>query len=249
MEIPGKVALVTGAARRVGKAIALALAREGAHVVVHYQASANAASEVAEEIEALGVGALAVRADLTQASDIASLVDQAVAHFGRIDILVNSAASFVRRPFLELSEAEWDAVLGLNLKAPFQLSQRVARVMLASQGEEPVRGKIINIADLAGLRPWREYPAHSVAKAGLIMLTRVMALALAPAIQVNAIAPGAVLLPEGTSPERQQRVVAATPLGRLGSPDDVARTVVFLIEGSDFITGETIVVDGGRLLK
>jgi len=249
MEIPGKVALVTGAARRVGKAIALALAREGAHIVVHYHTSAQAALEVVGEIEALGVRALAVQADLSQSRDINALVDQSVAHFGRVDILVNNAASFVRRPFLEVSEAEWDAVLALNLKAPFLLSQRVARVMLASSSQDPVRGKIINLADLAGLRPWREYPAHSVAKAGLIMLTRVMALALAPHIQVNAIAPGAVLLPEGWSLQHRRRVVAATPLGRLGTPDDVAETVIFLVRGSDFITGETIVVDGGRMLR
>ncbi len=248
MEPLGKVALVTGAARRVGRAIALALAREGAHVVVHYHTSAEAAWEVVEKIKGLSVEALALQADLTRADEIAGLVDRAVSRFGRIDILVNSAASFLRRPFLELTEEEWEEVLRLNLTAPFLLSQRVARVMLTT-GEGPVGGKIINIADLAGLRPWREYPAHSVAKAGLIMLTRVMALALAPHIQVNAVAPGAVLLPEGSTAEGQERVIAATPMGRLGSPEDVAATVIFLIKGSDFITGETIVVDGGRSLR
>ncbi len=243
MNLTGKVALITGGAVRVGKAISLGLARAGADVVVNYHTSVAAAAETVAEIEALGRSALAIQADVSQVNQVGAMVRRAQGVFGRIDVLVNSASTFVRAPFLDITEADWDLALGVNLKGAFLCAQRVAPVMQA-QGV----GKIVNISDLSGLRPWPQYIPHSVAKAGLIMLTQALALALAPTIHVNAVVPGAVLLPEDWPEERTNRVIEATPLKRLGSPEDVMQAVLFLIT-ADYVTGETIVVDGGRMLR
>jgi pteridine reductase len=241
MVLRDKIAVVTGAAHRVGKEVALALAAAGAHVVVHYFRSAGA-QETAAEIQRLGVRATTVQADLAQPDGAQTLMAAAEAAFGGVDVLVNSAANMLPGSVLDLSRAAWQAALDLNLTAPFFCAQAAARSMLARGG-----GAIVNIADLGGMRPWARYPAHSVSKAGLLMATQVLAKALAPAIRVNAVAPGPVLKPDGWDEARWQGVASHTLLKRAGSGYDVARATLFLIE-ADYITGETLVVDGGRLI-
>ncbi len=242
MELEGKVALVTGAAKRLGRRLALALAERGAEVAVHYHASEREAQELLAQLKRAGGKPIAVPGDLSQAADVARIVEAAMQAFGRIEILVNSAAIFYRTPFATLTEADWDRVLGVNLKGPFLLCRRVGEIMLR-QG----RGKILNLADIGGMKVWAEYLPYSVSKAGLIALTQGLAKALAPAVQVNAIAPGTVLLPEGTPPEEQERAIRRIPLARLGSPEDIVRAAVYLLE-SDFVTGEVLTVDGGQRL-
>lgn len=242
MDIDGKVALVTGAAKRVGRSIALALAERGAELVVHYHGSEREAHDVLARAKQLGGKPVAARADLANAADIDALVETAVRAFGRIDILVNSAAVFYRTPIATLTEADWDRFLTVNLKAPFLLCRR-AGALMSRQGS----GKIVNVADIAGTKVWAEYIPYSVSKAGLLALTTGLAKALAPAVQVNAIAPGTVLLPDGSSAEERVRALARVPLQRLGSPEDIARAAVYLIQ-SDFVTGEVLTVDGGQRL-
>ncbi|MCS6863187.1 MAG: SDR family NAD(P)-dependent oxidoreductase, partial [Abditibacteriales bacterium] len=194
MTLEGRVALVTGAAVRVGRAIAHALARRKAKVVVHYHTSERAAREVVSEIEALGQQAVAFPADLSQSQQVEALVDESLRTFKRIDILVNNAAIFYRTPFLSASEEDWDRHLDLNLKGVFLCCKAVAPAMLAQGG-----GRIINIADIAGVRPWADYVPYCVSKAGVIALTQGLAKALAPTVLVNAVAPGTVLFPESYS--------------------------------------------------
>jgi pteridine reductase len=240
MELNSKVAVVTGAAHRVGKAVALALAQAGAHVVVHYHRSAQHIPATVDAIQALGVQAVAVQANLVDPAGVETLFAAAEAAFGGVDVLVNSAANMEPGDVLTLTRADWQRSLDLNLTAPFFCAQRAAPSMLARGG-----GAIVNIADLAGLRPWARYPAHSVSKAGLIMATQVLAKALAPHIRVNAIAPGPVIKPEEWGDEHWHTLGQRTLLKRTGSGYDVARAAIFLLE-ADFITGETLVVDGGR---
>lgn len=236
---PGnRVALVTGGAVRVGRAITLALADAGLDVVVGYHGSAAAAREVVAEVGAGGRSALAVRADLSTSVGARQLAVAATAAWGRLDLLVNNASTFFATPFEEVGEEEWDQVMAVNLKAPFLLIQATAAALAAS------RGNVVNIVDLSAMRPWSRYPHHSVSKAALAHLTRVAARSLAPRVRVNAIAPGSVLPEEGTTPEAVRAAAARIPLGGWGSPEDVARTVLFL-DRSPFMTGEVVVVDGG----
>jgi NAD(P)-dependent dehydrogenase (short-subunit alcohol dehydrogenase family) len=186
---------------------------------------------------------MALKGDITQSADVDAVVQHSIDRFGRIDILVNNASNYYKTPFDTLTEAQWDDLVGTNLKGTFLVCKRVADEMLKAGS-----GKIINLADWAGFRPYKDYIPYCVAKAGVIALTKALAKTLAPHIQVNAIAPGPVMLPEDFSDSLRQAVVRATPLKRLGSASDVARTVVFLVEGSDFITGAIIPVDGGRLI-
>ncbi|HSB71273.1 MAG TPA: SDR family oxidoreductase [Candidatus Methylomirabilis sp.] len=242
MEIEGKVAVVTGAAKRVGRSIALALAERGAELVIHYRESEREAQEVLALAKRAGGKPVAVRADLSIATDTARIIQTAMQAFGRIEILVNNAAIFFRTPFEKLTERDWDRFLDVNLKAPFLLCRQAGEIMLR-QG----RGKIINLADVAGMRAWAEYIPYSVSKAGVISLTQGLAKALAPAVQVNAIAPGAVLLPEETTSDEREQAIRRIPLRRLGSPEDVVRAAVYLIE-NDFVTGEVLAMDGGQHL-
>jgi pteridine reductase len=239
----GKVALVTGAARRVGKAIALAFADRGAHVVITYNSSGAEALATLGEVEARGLQGLALQGNITHSGDVDAIVRQVIERFGRIDILVNNASNYYKTPFETLTEEQWDDLVGTNLKGTFLVSKRVGDEMLKTGA-----GKIINLADWAGFRPYKDYLPYCVAKAGVIALTTALAKTLAPHIQVNAVAPGPVLLPEDFSDTLRQAIVQATPLKRIGTPDDIAKTVVFLVEGSDFITGAVIPVDGGRLI-
>ncbi|MBI2486414.1 MAG: 3-oxoacyl-ACP reductase FabG [Deltaproteobacteria bacterium] len=244
MDIKNKVALVTGGAKRVGRTIALELAEHGANLVINYNSSKKEADEIVELIRKTGRKAIAVKADVSKADEVAKLVDVALNKFERVDILMNNAAIFFKTPFLEITEEDWDLFMNVNLKSAFLCSQKVAKVML-----ERGSGKIINIADAAGgIKGWKSYIPYSVSKAGLIMLTKTMAKALAPNIHVNAIAPGPVLLPENYSEKEKKRAIESTLLKRLGSPEDIAKAVIFLVK-SDYITGETITVDGGNLIS
>ena len=240
MELRDKVAVVTGAAHRVGKAIAVALAQAGAHVVVHYFRAAEHVPGTIAELQALGVQAVAVQADLSRPEGIDAVFGAAEAAFGGLDLLVNSAAIMETSDVLTLTPADWQRSLDLNLTSPFFCAQRAAHSMRARGG-----GAIVNIADMSGLQPWARYPAHSVSKAGLIMATQVLAKALAPDIRVNAIAPGPVVKPDEWSDEHWHALGQRTLLKRTGSGYDVARAAIFLLE-ADFITGHTLVVDGGR---
>lgn len=235
------VALITGGAVRVGRAITLGLAGAGYDVVVNYHTSDGPAHAVAREVEALGRRAVLAPGDVSDESEVEGIANRVRGEFDRLDLLVNNASLFVDTPLLEIAADEWDRVMAVNLKGPFLMVKATADLL------RQARGRVVNLVDLSAFQPWVEHPHHSVSKAGLLHLTRVMAKALAPHIRVNAIAPGAVLLPEGYGEKEERRSRERAALGRLGSPEDVVRTVLFL-ERSDFITGEVIVVDGGRLL-
>ncbi|MFH1857843.1 MAG: SDR family oxidoreductase [Candidatus Omnitrophota bacterium] len=243
MRIQGSVALVTGSADRIGRAIALALAEKGAHVVIHYRRSAQAAKETVRACQRCGVRAIAIRADLTRAREVGRLFREIRSRFKRLDILINNAALFSKTPFFRCRESDWDLTLDTNLKGSFLCAQSAARLMVKKGC-----GKIINIADWSGIRPYTNYLPYCVSKAGVIALTKALALELAPKIQVACIAPGPVLLPKHFTKEEAKSIKGKLPLKRIGSPQDIAQTVLFLLEGTDFITGSTIVVDGGELI-
>jgi pteridine reductase len=240
--LAGRVALVTGAGRRVGRAIALALGARGMQVVVHFNGSRTGADETARLITAAGGQAIVEQADLTQLAAADGLVDRAVAWRGALAALVNSAAIMVRTPVGETGESDWDTMFAINVRAPYFLSQRAAPALAAAQGA------IVNIADLAAFESWPAYVPHGMTKAAVVQMTRAMALALAPGVRVNAVAPGVVLLPEGWSEEGAEHLRSTTPLRRLGSPEDVAQAVVFLLEAR-YVTGEVVRVDGGRHIR
>ncbi|PYU36090.1 MAG: short-chain dehydrogenase [Acidobacteria bacterium] len=238
VNLQGQVALVTGAGRRIGRAIALRLAAEGARMVVHYRNSRSEAEAVAAEIVRSGGEAVCIQAELTGTAEINRLFQGIEQSFGRLDILVNNAAIFAPTPVGRTHEAQWDAILDTNLKAQFFAAQ-CAAPLLAQSG----RGRIINFASLGGLQAWPKYTAYSVSKAGVIMLTRCLARALAPAVTVNAIAPGTISFPED-APEIADRAIRGAPLRRTGSAEDITNAVVYLI-GAGFVTGQVLVVDGG----
>ena len=235
-----RVALVTGAAKRLGKAIALRLATDGADLIIHYRESQKEAQETVAEVKKLGRRAFAVRADLTNDSEIKRLFAQTREHFGRLDILVNSAANFIETPFASITESDWDRALDSNLKAYFFCAQAAAPALKSSQGV------IINFADIGGILGWPGFIPHSISKAGVLMLTRTLAKELAPEVRVNAIAPGTITMP-GDPPEWQEDFINRAPLRRTGSPADIADAVSFLVNAK-FITGHTLIVDGGRTL-
>lgn len=249
MELKGKVALVTGASRRVGKAIALALAGEGTGIVLHYGSSARVAEETAAEIRELGVPVWPLQADLTRPPEIQALFARISAEPGRLDLLVNSAASFESKPFDEITAADWDRVLALNLRAPFLCTQAAARLMGVTPRPEGESALVVNLVDLSGVLAWRQYAHHGVSKAGLAHLTKLAARELAPAVRVNAVLPGAVLPPPGVdeASETWRRTWRRLPLARPGSPEAVGRAVVFLAR-ADFITGAVLPVEGGERL-
>ncbi len=244
MDLRGKVALVTGAGRRVGRAIALALADRGASIAVHYRSSRAEAEELVEEIAHRGPRAQACYADLESVTQIDAMVAAVIEKFGAIDVLVNSASVFYRKPLDQITERDWDANLNTNLKAPFFLS-RAAGLAMRGRGA----GKIVNIGDWAGIRPYNNYLPYTVSKTGILGLTRALAKALAPEVQVNCVALGPVLAPPDYGPDEIARLVGGTLTRKMGSPEDVARAVLFFCEGTDFATGATLVLDGGRLLK
>jgi pteridine reductase len=241
MELRGRWALVTGAAKRIGRVVALELAGRGANVVVHYNSSAADAEATVSSLRALGVQAVSLRADLADAAQVRGLAEDAETQTGGLALLVNSASNYLRTPFDAISEADWDASLDVNLKAPFLLAWTIGRAMRA-RGE----GCIVNVTDWAGDRPYRQYLPYCVSKGGLITLTKALAKELAPTVRVNAVSPGPVMPPDEFGPDQLAAIRRATPLARIGTPEDVARAIRFLAEEADFSTGSVLHVDGGR---
>jgi NAD(P)-dependent dehydrogenase (short-subunit alcohol dehydrogenase family) len=237
--LEGQVALVTGAAKRIGRSIALRLAADGADVVVNYATSKKEAANVVREIRDAGRRAIPIQADVSRASDVKKLFAAAVRQFKRLDILVNNAGTFFGADFESLTVAQWDHILDVNLKSQFLCAQCAAPIM-RKQG----RGRIINLASLGGLLAWPKYTHYCVSKAGVVMLTRCLARAFAPEILVNAIAPGTIQFP-GEPPDEEY--IRRVPLHRTGTGDDIAEAAAYLVT-SDFITGQILVVDGGRAL-
>jgi pteridine reductase len=242
MILRGRVALVTGAGRRLGRAIAEGLGARGMRVAVHYNVSAAGARETVAAIVAAGGDAVAFGADLSRADAIDRLTGEVAAGLGAIDALVNSAAVMERTPFGSVTAEAWDAMFALNLRAPFLLTQAAAPHLARA------RGAVVNIADLAAFETWPAYVPHGISKAGVVQMTRALARTMAPHVRVNAVAPGAVLLPDEWNEESAERLASTTPLHRLGSPADVVAAVAYLLE-ADYVTGETLVVDGGRHVR
>lgn len=240
--LTGKWALITGAGRRVGAAIARALHGAGAGVAIHHRASGQAAGELARELNAIRPGsALVVAADLHETARLPELVSGVVARAGRLDVLVNNASSFYPTPLATLTESQWDDLVGTNLKAPLFLAQAALPHLSAT------RGVIINIVDIHAMRPLRDHAAYGAAKAGLGFLTRALARDLAPAIRVNGVAPGAILWPdEGIADGTRESVLRQIPLKRVGDPADIAGCVLYLVQDATYVTGQVIAVDGGR---
>ncbi|MFB3072202.1 MAG: SDR family oxidoreductase [bacterium] len=241
MTLHEKVALVTGSAKRIGRAVANALADRGVHQAVHYRTSKTEADEAVELFRVLGVEAESFQADLSQVKEVEALASEVLKRFGRLDILVNNASVFFPSPLGEVTDIQWDTLINTNLKGPFFLAQKVGLAMKAAVG-----GTIINIGDWAAERPYAGYLPYCISKAGVVAMTKGLAKALAPEVRVNCINPGPVMLPEDLSEAEKEEVMRKTPLQRTGSPADIANAVVFLCEGTDFMTGAVITVDGGR---
>jgi pteridine reductase len=242
VELAGQVALVTGAARRVGRAIARELAQAGAHVLVHHHTAP--AEEVVAELRSYGMEAHAVQADLSKPAGVSALFEGLQRHFTRLDILVNSASNFQKRRLMEVTLEEWRETMDTNLTAPFLCTQAAVRLM---QAQTPRGGVIINICDKGALDPWPDYAHHGISKAGLLALTKVTAASLGPDIRANAIIPGLVMKPDTMPEERWLRFAEAVPVGRPGSAEDVGRAVVYLA-GERYLNGVVLHVDGGENL-
>ncbi len=238
--LAGRVALVTGGAKRIGRAVALRLAGEGADVVIHYNRSKSEAEDAAAEIAKLGRKGVVLQADLCSVQEIKRLFQQTAERFGRLDILVNSAANFLPASVEDTTEKIWDTALDSNLKAPFFCAQAAAPLLTQT------RGVIINFADIGGILPWPGYIPHCASKAGVIMLTKCLAKALAPEVRVNAIAPGTITM-SGDPTEWEADFIRRAPLHRTGTPDDVAEAVSYLVHAK-FVTGQVLILDGGRTL-
>lgn len=237
-----KVALVTGSGRRLGRQIAIALSEAGFDIVLNYNQSKDEAVKTLNRIKEIGREAIAIRADITKSNQVRKMVEKAIEKFGYIDVLVNNAAIFPKPvKFWEIDDELWDRVIDTNLKGQFLCSREVVKFML-----ERKKGKVINIASLGGLQVWTEHIAYNVAKAGLIMLTKAMAKALAPYITVNAVAPGTIIIPGEETGEIKHIPEYKIPLRKYGKPSDITDVVVFLATRGDYITGQVIFVDGGR---
>jgi pteridine reductase len=235
-----RVALVTGAGKRLGRAVALRLAEDGCDVAVHYRSSEAEARAVVGEIEKLGRRGVAIAADLNSVAEIKKLFQETSERFGRLDALVNCAATFVESAFTATTEEDWHASLDSNLKAPFFCAQAATPML------REAHGVIVNFADIGGILGWPGFIPHSISKAGVILMTRALAKELAPEVRVNAIAPGTITMP-GDPPEWERDFIQRAPLKRTGTPTDITDTVLFFVHAT-FITGQTLVVDGGRVL-
>lgn len=240
--LSGRVALVTGAGRRVGRAIAVALGASGMRVIVHYHESVDGARDTAQLIEEAGGMASLARADLSDVTACEQLVDGIVLEHGELHTLVNSAAVMVRTPVGEVDAQRWNDMFAVNVRAPFFLSQRAAQPLRRASGN------IVNIADLAAFETWTGYVPHGMTKSAVVQMTRALAHALAPEVRVNAVAPGVVLLPDDFDAVQAEHLRCTTPLERIGTPVDVAQAVLYLVN-AEFVTGEVIRVDGGRHVR
>ena len=244
--LANRLALVTGAAHRIGAEIARALHAQGADIALHYRHSAAGAEALRQELEARRPNSvLAIAADLGDCQTFPDLMARIQAFLGRLDILVNNASSFYPTPLGEVDEAQWDDLMASNLKGPFFLAQAAAPLLRQSGG------CIVNLVDIHAERPHKDYPVYSIAKAGNAMMVKALARELGPSIRVNGVAPGIILWPEGEDPGQETRgeILSRIVLGRPGSPGDIARAVLFLVQEADYITGQIIAVDGGRTLQ
>jgi len=240
--LAGKAVLITGAARRVGAVLARAMHAAGANIVLHYRSSGDDALALERELNGVRRGsATRVECDLLEVAQLPALATAAARAFGGLDVLINNASTFYPTPVGDITEIDWDDLVGTNLKAPLFLAQAAASAL------HERRGLIINLADIHGMQPLRRYPVYSVAKAGLIMLTRALARELGPHVRVNAVAPGPVMWPEdGLDTALQENIMRKTALKRPGSPEDVARACLFFATQAPYITGQVLAVDGGR---
>lgn len=236
--LAGKVILVTGAAKRIGRGIALRLAAEGARVCIHYDRSEAEARATADECG----GAELLRADLSSVPSITAMYAEVETRLGKLDGLVNNAARFTRFDPLDITEADWDFIHSVNLKGTFFSCQQGAKLMLKQGG-----GRIVNISSLGGIRPWAEHAHYCASKAGLIHLTKALAKAWAPKITVNSVAPG--VIPFADIDERGRQMIAATPAQRGGTPEEIAEAVVYFLKASEFVTGQIMAIDGGLSLR
>jgi len=244
MELQGKTALITGAARRLGRAVALMLASEGMNLVLHYRTSRREAEETRREAERYGVRVELVQSDLEKFSGLRRLIRAALkVSSGRISLLVNNASVFYQTPLGRVREKDWDEIFNVNLKAPFFLAEAIGLGMFRQK-----EGKIINLADWTASRPYSRYLPYCASKAALVSLTQGLAKALAPHVQVNAIAPGPILPAAGSSARENQKIRRRTPLKRFGDPGDIAEAARFLVRSTDFVTGVVLPVDGGNLI-
>ena len=243
--LAGKVALITGGAHRIGARVARLLHAQGVDLALHYRRSASAAKALQQELQGDRSASVAlVQGDLCDTATLPELVAAVEARFGRLDVLVNNASSFYPTPLEQASEAQWDELIGSNLKGPFFLTRAAAALLRAS------RGAVVNLVDIHSQRPLKDHPIYSIAKAGNAMMVKSLARELGPEVRVNGISPGAILWPEqGLSDERKDEILSRTALGRAGSPDDIARALLFLVRDADYITGQIIAVDGGRTLQ
>ena len=236
-----KVAIVTGSGRRLGRQIAIALGENGYNVVVNYNQSLMRAKETVKLIEGFGGSAISIKADVSKRKDVHKMINATVREFGHIDVLVNNAAIFIHSPLKETSEKVWNTTIDINLKGTFLCSQAVALHMLKKKS-----GRIINIASLGGIQPWKEHIPYSVSKAGVIMLTKILAKALAPNIYVNAIAPGTIIIDDEETANTTHMSVKKIPLKKYGKPRDITDMVLYLATTSQYTTGQIFSVDGGR---
>jgi pteridine reductase len=243
--LSGKVALITGAAQRIGARVARLLHAEGADLVLHYNRSAQAAEALRQTLEQQRSDSVRlVQANLCEIAALPTLIAEVEGYHGRLDILINNASSFYPTPLAEATEAQWEDLLGSNLKGPFFLTQAAAPLLRQS------RGVVINLVDIHAQRPLKAHPIYSIAKAGNAMMVKTLARELGPEVRVNGISPGAILWPEqGLSESSKDEILSRTALGRPGSPEDIARTLLFLVRDADYITGQIIAVDGGRTLQ
>ncbi len=242
MDLHGSVALVTGGAHRLGRAIALALGRSGANVVIHYHRSADQARTVVDELIGFGVEATSFSGDLAVVADVEQLVDRAIACWGRLNLLVNNAGIWGSTPIGTVTEERWDELIATNTRSAFFAAQRAAPALRAA------RGAIVNITDVGALRPWRNHTPYLVSKGAVITLTEALAKDLAPEVRVNAIAPGPVLLPDDWTPAQAESAAQTVLLRRIGSPDDIAQAVIYLAQ-AEYVTGVVLPVDGGNRLR
>ena len=242
--LTNKVVLITGAAHRIGATTARRLHAEGMNILLHYRHSREAAENLQAELNAIRAGSVhLIQANLHDTANLPSLVEQAIHTWGRLDVLINNASSFYATPVGSVTETQWEDLIGSNLKAPFFLSQAAAPYLRQQ------KGCIVSIVDIHAERPLKEFPVYSMAKAGLVMLTKSLACELGPEVRVNAVAPGAILWPENLGENEKEKIISRTFLKRQGAPDDIARAILYLIRDAGYMSGQVLTVDGGRSLN